>query len=262
VAGIPTPAIIALVVFVLLHLMLTRTRLGRKMFAVGGNAEAAAYAGIKVGRIKLVALMLSGLTSGIGGLILRSRLDAGNGVFGAGDLLGAVAAVVIGGTSLFGGMGSIAGTATGVLIITTINNGMVLLNVQDFWQQIVVGWIIVAAVMLDQLVKERPTAGAAAMSAEATAPPQPAGETVLVVTDVSKAYGRRRSPESASRPAAGRSWGWSATTGPGRPRWSSASPGCSSPTAATSWWTARPGISTPPRRRGRRASRSSTRACH
>jgi ribose transport system permease protein len=88
VAGIPTPAIIALVVFVLLHLMLTRTRLGRKMFAVGGNAEAAAYAGIKVGRIKLVALMLSGLTSGIGGLILSSRLDAGNGVFGAGDLLG------------------------------------------------------------------------------------------------------------------------------------------------------------------------------
>jgi ribose/xylose/arabinose/galactoside ABC-type transport system permease subunit len=153
VAGIPTPAIIALVVFVLLHLMLTRTRLGRKMFAVGGNAEAAAYAGIKVGRIKLVALMLSGLTSGIGGLILSSRLDAGNGLFGAGDLLGAVAAVVIGGTSLFGGMGSIAGTATGVLIITTINNGMVLLNVQDFWQQIVVGWIIVAAVMLDQLVK-------------------------------------------------------------------------------------------------------------
>jgi ribose/xylose/arabinose/galactoside ABC-type transport system permease subunit len=151
--GIPTPAVIALVVFVTLHLMLTRTRLGLKMFAVGGNAEAAAYAGIRVGRIKLLALMLSGLTAGIGGLILSSRLDAGNGLFGAGDLLGAVAAVVIGGTSLFGGIGSMAGTATGVLIIATIANGMVLLNVPDFWQQIVVGWIIVAAVMLDQLAK-------------------------------------------------------------------------------------------------------------
>jgi len=151
--GIPTPAVIALGVFIALHLMLTRTKLGLKMFAVGGNAEAAAYAGIKVGRIKLYALMLSGLTAGIGGLILSSRLDAGNGLFGAGDLLGAVAAVVIGGTSLFGGVGSIWGTATGVLIIVTIANGMVLLNVPDFWQQIVVGWIIIAAVMLDQLAK-------------------------------------------------------------------------------------------------------------
>ena len=153
IVGIPTPAIIALGVFVALHLMLTRTQLGMRMFAVGGNAEAADYAGIKVGRIKLYALMLSGLTAGIGGLILSARLDAGNGLFGAGDLLGAVAAVVIGGTSLFGGVGSIWGTATGVLIIATIANGMVLLNVPDFWQQIVVGWIIVLAVMLDQLAK-------------------------------------------------------------------------------------------------------------
>ncbi len=151
--GVPTPAIIALGVFIALHLMLTRTQLGMRMFAVGGNAEAADYAGIKVGRIKLYALMLSGLTAGIGGLILSARLDAGNGLFGAGDLLGAVAAVVIGGTSLFGGVGSIWGTATGVLIIVTIANGMVLLNVPDFWQQIVVGWIIVLAVMLDQLAK-------------------------------------------------------------------------------------------------------------
>jgi ribose/xylose/arabinose/galactoside ABC-type transport system permease subunit len=153
IAGIPTPAIIALAVYVALHLMLTRTQLGMRMFAVGGNAEAADYAGIKVGRIKLYALMLSGFTAGIGGLILSARLDAGNGLFGAGDLLGAVAAVVIGGTSLFGGVGSIWGTATGVLIIATIANGMVLLNVPDFWQQIVVGWIIVLAVMLDQLAK-------------------------------------------------------------------------------------------------------------
>jgi ribose transport system permease protein len=151
--GFPTPAVIALVVYVALHLMLTRTKFGLQIYAVGGNAEAAAFAGIRVGRVKLLALMISGLTAGIGGLIVSSRLDAGNGLFGAGDLLGAVAAVVIGGTSLFGGVGTVVGTAIGVVIITTINNGLVLLAVPDFWQQIVIGCIIIAAMVLDQLAK-------------------------------------------------------------------------------------------------------------
>jgi ribose transport system permease protein len=84
---------------------------------------------------------------------LSARLDAGNGLFGAGDLLGAVAAVVIGGTSVFGGSGNIVGTAIGVLIIATINNGMVLLNIPDFWQQIVIGCIIIASMVVDQLAK-------------------------------------------------------------------------------------------------------------
>ena len=136
-----------------LHLMLTRTKLGLHIYAVGGNAEAAAYAGINPGRVKLIALMISGLTGGIGGLILSSRLDAGNGLFGASDLLEAVAAVVIGGTSLFGGVGSVIGTAVGVVIIASINNGLILTNVPDFWQQIVVGVIIIAAMVVDQLVK-------------------------------------------------------------------------------------------------------------
>jgi ribose transport system permease protein len=133
--------------------MLTRTKLGLMIYAVGGNAEAAAYAGIRPGRVKLVALMISGLTSGIGGLILSSRLDAGNGLFGAGDLLQAVAAVVIGGTSLFGGVGNVVGTGIGVVMIASIDNGLVLLNIPDFWQQIVVGAIIVGAMMIDQLTK-------------------------------------------------------------------------------------------------------------
>jgi ribose/xylose/arabinose/galactoside ABC-type transport system permease subunit len=151
--GFPTPAIIAIVLYAVLHLMLTRTKFGLQIYAVGGNAEAAAFAGIRVGRVKLLALMISGLTAGIGGLIVSSRLDAGNGLFGAGDLLGAVAAVVIGGTSLFGGVGTVIGTAIGVVIITTINNGLVLLAVPDFWQQIVIGCIIIAAMVLDQLAK-------------------------------------------------------------------------------------------------------------
>ena len=153
VRGFPGAAIIAAVVFVVLHLMLTRTRFGLKIYAVGGNAEAAAYAGINPGRVKLYALMISGLCAGIAGIILSSRLDAGNGLFGANDLLQAVAAVVIGGTSLFGGVGNVLGTAVGVLIIESIYNGMILTNVPDFWQLIVVGVIVIAASVVDQLAK-------------------------------------------------------------------------------------------------------------
>jgi ribose/xylose/arabinose/galactoside ABC-type transport system permease subunit len=158
--GFPGAVLIAIAVYVALHLMLTRTRLGAHIYAVGGNSESAALAGISPGRIKLITLMISGLCAGIAGLILSARLDAGNGLFGAGDLLAAVAAVVIGGTSLFGGVGSVIATGLGVLIITTISNGMVLLNVPDFWQQIVVGCIILAAMVLDQLTKAAKVPGA------------------------------------------------------------------------------------------------------
>lgn len=151
--GFPGAAFIAIVVFVVLHLMLTRTKLGLQIYAVGGNSEAAEYAGINSGRVKLIALMVSGLTAGIGGLILSSRLDAGNGLFGANDLLAAVAAVVIGGTSLFGGVGNVIGTAIGVVMIASINDGLILMNVPDFWQQIVIGCIIIAAMAVDQLTK-------------------------------------------------------------------------------------------------------------
>ena len=151
--GFPGAVIIAAGAFLVLHLMLTRTKLGLHIYAVGGNAEAAAYAGINPGRVKLIALMISGFTGGIAGLILSSRLDAGNGLFGAGDLLQAVAAVVIGGTSLFGGVGNVLGTAIGVVIISSINDGLILMNVPDFWQQIVVGVLIIAAMVVDQIAK-------------------------------------------------------------------------------------------------------------
>lgn len=151
--GFPGAVIIAAGVFIALHLMLTRTKFGLQIYAVGGNAEAAAFAGIRPGQVKLAALMISGVTGGIAGLILSSRLDAGNGLFGASDLLSAVAAVVIGGTSLFGGVGSVVGTAIGVVMISTIYNGLILLNIPDFWQQIVVGAIIVGAMAIDQLAK-------------------------------------------------------------------------------------------------------------
>lgn len=151
--GFPGAAVIAIVVFVVLHLMLTRTKLGLHIYAVGGNAEAAEFAGIRAGRVKLVAMMISGFTAGIGGLIISSRLDAGNGLFGANDLLSAVAAVVIGGTSLFGGVGSIVGTSIGVIMIASINDGLILINVPDFWQQIVIGCIIIVSMVMDQLTR-------------------------------------------------------------------------------------------------------------
>ncbi len=151
--GFPVPAVIAIVVIVLIYLLLAHTKLGLHMFAVGGSRQAATFAGISPARIKTIAFVICAVCSGIGGLILSSRLNAGNGLFGQGDLLNAVAAVVIGGASLSGGMGSVGGTTVGVLIIATIEDGLVLLNVPDFWQQVVVGGFIVGAVMMDQIAK-------------------------------------------------------------------------------------------------------------
>jgi len=94
--------------------------------------------------------MYSGFTAGVGGLILSARLNAGDGRFGEGDLLVAVAAVIIGGTSLFGGVGTMIGTAIGVIMIVRIKPGLVLLNVQDFWQRIVIGLLIILAMVVDQ----------------------------------------------------------------------------------------------------------------
>ena len=149
----PVVIIIALAVVMAVHIIITRTRIGRHIFAVGGNAEAAGLSGINTGRVKLVALALSGLTAAIGGEILAARLNAGSGEFGAEDLLPAVAAVVIGGTSLFGGRGSVWGTVAGVLLLTSITDGLILIDVQDAWREIVVGLMIVLAMLLDQVLK-------------------------------------------------------------------------------------------------------------
>jgi ribose/xylose/arabinose/galactoside ABC-type transport system permease subunit len=155
----PVAILIALALLVLTHLTLNHTRLGRHIYAVGGDPEAAALSGIVVGRVRLLALVISGLTAAIGGLILSSRLNAGSGEFGTEDLLPAVAAVVIGGTSLFGGRGSVWGTAGGVLLLASITNGLILVNVQSAWQEIIVGLIIVGAMLLDQVLKAEWTSG-------------------------------------------------------------------------------------------------------
>jgi ribose transport system permease protein len=148
---IPVPVLVAAVVLLLAHLLLTQFRLGNHIYAVGGNIEAARLAGINVGRVKLIVLSLSGLCSGLAGIIMASRLNSGQGTIGETDLLDAIASVIIGGTSLMGGVGTIPGTVIGVLVISVIRNGLNLLGVSSFWQMVAIGVIIICAVLVDEI---------------------------------------------------------------------------------------------------------------
>jgi ribose transport system permease protein len=150
---VPAPALIALAIYLVIHFMLTRTRFGIEVYAAGGGRRAAEMAGIRVNRVIIAAFALSGACGGIAGIVLSSRLDAGDGNFGASNLLDAVAATVVGGTSLMGGAGNVLGTLGGVLIIAVIRNGLILLNVQAFWQQVAVGVIIVLAVVINEIAR-------------------------------------------------------------------------------------------------------------
>lgn len=148
--GIPVPILIFAFVIVVSSIILKYTRIGRYVYAVGGNENAARASGILVNRVKLFAyIMCSGLAA-LAGIVLASRITTGQPNAGIAYELDAIAAVVIGGTSLLGGRGSIAGTVIGVLIIGVINNGLDLLNVSSYYQQIIKGIIIVGAVLLDR----------------------------------------------------------------------------------------------------------------
>jgi ribose transport system permease protein len=153
--GIPVPVIVAFVILIAMHLMLRHTRVGLNFFAVGGNRRAAALAGIRPGGVKSLALVISGAAAGVAGVLVSARLNAANGTFGSNDLLDAIAAVVIGGTALTGGVGSVVGTCFGVLLITTIRNGLTLLNVSPFWQTAAVGLMILTAAIIDRLARGR-----------------------------------------------------------------------------------------------------------
>ena len=150
---VPVPIVIAGIVFVVLHFLLSRTSFGVQLYAIGGNREAAHLAGVRVKRVIVIAFLISGLCAGLSGIILSSRLNAGHGDFGASNLLDAIAAVVVGGASIMGGAGTVIGTLGGILIVATIRNGLILLNVQSFWQEIAVGLVIVAAVTINQAAR-------------------------------------------------------------------------------------------------------------
>lgn len=148
--GIPIPVIILAVVAIGAHILLNSTRFGRHIYAIGGNEQAALISGLNVGRIKIGVYTIAGLLSGLAGLVLSSRIGSGQPGLAVGIELDAIAAAVIGGTSLSGGIGTIWGTIIGALIIGVLNNGLDLLNVSAYWQTIVKGSIIVVAVIVDE----------------------------------------------------------------------------------------------------------------
>ncbi|WP_407150986.1 ABC transporter permease subunit [Bradyrhizobium sp. ORS 86] len=149
--GIPWLVIIALTVVVISWLVLTRTVLGTWIYAVGGNAEAARLTGIKVPLVLLFVYGVSGLLAGLGGALSAARLYAANGLqLGQSYELDAIAAVILGGTSFVGGVGSIWGTLVGGLIIAVLSNGLILAGISDIWQYIIKGLVIIVAVALDR----------------------------------------------------------------------------------------------------------------
>lgn len=148
--GVPFPVILMFLIFIILAILLHRTAFGRKTYAIGGNEEAAYIAGVKIDKIKILIYAISGLMASISGMIITSRLNSAQPTAGQAYEMDAIAAVVLGGTSLSGGRGRIFGTLVGALIIGTLNNGLNLLGVSSFYQQIVKGIVIVVAVLLDR----------------------------------------------------------------------------------------------------------------
>ncbi len=151
--GIPLPVILLALVFLLSWLILSYTRFGRHIYAAGGNPQAAKVSGINVSRIQLIVYMISGMLSGLAGMILAARTGSALTQAGIAYELDAIAAVVIGGTSLSGGVGKVTGTLIGALLIGVMNNGLDLMGVASYYQQVIKGMLIVAAVMLDQSKK-------------------------------------------------------------------------------------------------------------
>ncbi len=147
---LPYPVILTAVVVAIAIFLLRRTQFGRHTYAIGGNMEAAVRAGIPVDRHLIMLYILSASTAGIAGFLSTLRFTAGSAVIGDPLLLSSIAAVIIGGVSLFGGAGTVIGTVIGALIIAVLTTGLVMLNVQPFWQFIVVGFVVILAVLIDQ----------------------------------------------------------------------------------------------------------------
>jgi inositol transport system permease protein len=149
--SVPVPILILVVMAFATHILYSRTKFGKYIYAIGGNEQAARVSGINVGRYKILIYTYAGMLSGLAGLVVSSRIGSGQPGLGVGYELDGIAAAVIGGTSLSaGGIGTIPGTIVGALIIGVLNNTLDLVNVSAYWQQIIKGGIIVGAVVLDQ----------------------------------------------------------------------------------------------------------------
>ncbi|HUN66673.1 MAG TPA: ribose ABC transporter permease [Bacteroidota bacterium] len=148
---VPFPSVVMIVIYVTAFVVLTRTAFGRYVYAAGGNREAARLSGIRTDRIIISAYIISGALAAVSGILLASRMNSGQPNAGLMYELDVIAAVVVGGTSLFGGRGSIVGTFLGAMLIGILRNGLNLLNVSSYLQMIVLGVVILLAVMLDQI---------------------------------------------------------------------------------------------------------------
>jgi ribose transport system permease protein len=149
--SIPNAVVLMLVLYATVHTIMTRTPLGRHIYAVGGNSEAARLSGVPVARVLLAVYVICGALAGLGGVVMASQLKSGAPTYGVMYELYVIAAVVVGGTSLAGGEGKILGTLIGAFIIAVIQNGMNLLNVESYTQKVVLGFVILAAVLLDTI---------------------------------------------------------------------------------------------------------------
>ena len=155
VLGIPVPIVITIVVIALGWFALTKTKFGRYVYAIGGNERASRWTGLKVDGVQTSVYVVVGLLAGLAGVILAGRLGSGQPFAGDGFELDVIAAVILGGSSLAGGRGTILGTVIGVLIIGVLNNGLTLLDVSTYWQMVVQGAIILAAVLLDRWASKK-----------------------------------------------------------------------------------------------------------
>ena len=154
--AIPVSLIVVLLAYLAAGVFLVRTRTGRHIYAVGGNPQAARHAGINVDRVLNTVYVLCGLTAAMGGVLLAGRTNSGYPNAGTGAELDAIAAVIIGGASFFGGRGTVAGTFIGVLIMGLLRNGLNLMDVSAFWQMVVIGVVIILAVYIDVLRQHTP----------------------------------------------------------------------------------------------------------
>jgi ribose transport system permease protein len=157
--ALPIPILALIIVALTGHVVLTRTKLGRYAYAMGSNIEAARLAGIPVKRYLTIVYVISGILAGFAGMIAASRVNSGQPNFGIGLELDVIAATVIGGASLFGGEGRVIGTLLGALLIALIRNGSVLLDINVFYQQVIIGMIIWIAVYWDQYRRRRAASG-------------------------------------------------------------------------------------------------------
>ena len=148
--GIPFQVILFIIAYLILWILLTKTSYGRKIYAVGGNEKASFISGIKIDKVKILVYVISALMAVLSGLILTSRLNSAQPTAGSAYEMDAIAAVVLGGVSMTGGSGSLTGTLIGILILGVLNNGLNLLGVSSFYQQIVKGVVILIAVLIDR----------------------------------------------------------------------------------------------------------------